>query len=160
MSINNYILFVMKITDIFIASTFIWVGFIGAISFMEAWLKFQAPGVTLSIGLGIGRLVFGALNKVEWVIAFIIVATFIYLALDIQNNKQFLIDVGFTFFWVVCLLLAETFWLLPKLDERAQLIIAGETLPANSLHIFFVAAECLKVVLLIYFAIQIFHFKQ
>ncbi|PZX65971.1 hypothetical protein [Hydrotalea sandarakina] len=150
----------MRINDIFTAAVFIWIGFIGAISFMEAWLKFRAPGVTLSIGLGIGRLVFAALNKVEWVIAFVIIAVFIYLSFNIQSHKLFLKDIGFTFFWIICLLLAQTFWLLPKLDKRAQLIMAGETLPANSLHIFFVAAECIKVVLLIYFAIQIFHFKQ
>ena len=51
-----------------IISIFIWLGFVGAISFMEAWIKFQAPGVTLPVGLGIGRLVFAALNKVEWVL--------------------------------------------------------------------------------------------
>jgi uncharacterized membrane protein (DUF485 family) len=38
---------------------FLCIGFVGAISFMEAWIKFRAPGVTLSIGLGIGKLVFG-----------------------------------------------------------------------------------------------------
>ena len=36
-----------------ILSTFIWIGFVSAISFMEAWLKFRASGVTLPIGLGI-----------------------------------------------------------------------------------------------------------
>src|SRR5215207_233169 len=36
-----------------------------AISFLEAPLKFRAPGVTLQIGLGIGRMVFRALNTVE-----------------------------------------------------------------------------------------------
>ncbi|RYG21549.1 MAG: hypothetical protein EOO07_02375, partial [Chitinophagaceae bacterium] len=49
--------------------TFTWIGFVCAISFLEAWLKFRAPGVTLPIGLGIGRLVFAALNKVEWIFA-------------------------------------------------------------------------------------------
>lgn len=42
-----------------------WVGLVCAISFMEAWLKFQAPGVTLTIGLSIGMKVFTALNRVE-----------------------------------------------------------------------------------------------
>ena len=37
--------------------SFIWLGFVGAISFMEAWLKFCAPGVTRPIGLGIGKKV-------------------------------------------------------------------------------------------------------
>lgn len=54
---------------IVIIVTFLWIGFVCAISFMEAWLKFQAPGITVPLGLGIGRLVFNALNTVEWVFA-------------------------------------------------------------------------------------------
>ena len=50
-----------------IAITFVWLGMVLAISFLEAPLKFRAPNVTLQIGLGIGRLVFRALNTVELV---------------------------------------------------------------------------------------------
>jgi hypothetical protein len=38
------------------AVTFTWLGMVLAISFLEAPLKFRAPGVTIPIGLGIGRL--------------------------------------------------------------------------------------------------------
>ena len=41
-----------------VAVTFLWLGMVLAISFLEAPLKFRAPGVTVPIGLGIGRLVF------------------------------------------------------------------------------------------------------
>jgi hypothetical protein len=47
------------------AVVFVWPGMVLAISFLEAPLKLRAPGVTLAIGLGIGRLVFRALNLVE-----------------------------------------------------------------------------------------------
>src|SRR3954454_15754527 len=47
------------------AVTFTWFGMVGGISFVEAPLKFRAPGVTVPLGLGIGRLVFRALNAVE-----------------------------------------------------------------------------------------------
>ena len=50
---------------ILIVTPILWLGFVLSISFMEAWLKFQAEGVTQIIGLSIGRLVFNALNKVE-----------------------------------------------------------------------------------------------
>ena len=59
-----------------IAST-LWIGFVSAISFMEAWLKFRAPGITIPLGLGIGRLVFNALNKIEWVLATLIICNLI-----------------------------------------------------------------------------------
>jgi hypothetical protein len=51
---------------------FFWAGFVCSISFMEAWLKFRAPGVTLPVGLSIGKLVFTALNRMEWVFVFIL----------------------------------------------------------------------------------------
>ena len=51
------------------AVTFVWLGMVLAISFLEAPLKFRAPEVSLRIGLGIGRLVFGALNTVEAIFA-------------------------------------------------------------------------------------------
>ena len=35
----------------------LWFGLVAAISFIEAPLKFQAPGITIPLGLGIGRLV-------------------------------------------------------------------------------------------------------
>jgi hypothetical protein len=47
-----------------------------AISFIETPLKFRAPGVTLQIGLGIGRLVFRALNACELALAAVVVACF------------------------------------------------------------------------------------
>ena len=52
---------------------FLWAGFICAISFMESWLKFRAPGITMPVGLSIGKLVFSALNKIEWIFTFVIV---------------------------------------------------------------------------------------
>ena len=43
----------------------LWLGLIIGISLIEAPLKFQAPGITIPLGLGIGRLVFTAMNIVE-----------------------------------------------------------------------------------------------
>ena len=54
------------------AVTFVWLGMVTAISFVEAPLKFRAPGVTLPIGLGIGRLVFRALNIAELTLAVVL----------------------------------------------------------------------------------------
>lgn len=43
-----------------------WFGMVVAISFLEAPIKFRAPGVTLAIGLGIGRKVFLASMRWNW----------------------------------------------------------------------------------------------
>ncbi|WP_338142595.1 hypothetical protein [Brevibacterium aurantiacum] len=50
----------------------IWLGLIIGISLIEAPLKFTAPGITIPLGLGIGRLVFTAMNWVEIGIAVIL----------------------------------------------------------------------------------------
>lgn len=51
------------------AAVFVWLGMVLAISFVEAPLKFRAPGITIQLGLGIGRLVFRALNMCEVALA-------------------------------------------------------------------------------------------
>lgn len=56
------------------AISFVWLGMVLAISFLEAPLKFRAPGIDLKLGLGIGRIVFRALNLVEVVLATVLVA--------------------------------------------------------------------------------------
>lgn len=129
-------------------SAFTWTGFVCAISFLEAWLKFRAPGVTLPIGLGIGRLVFGALNKVELVFAAAIV-------IDLLRARPR----AWTWPWIgipLALLLLQTGWLLPALDARAALLIGGGSTPSSQLHVVYVAMEAVKVAALVGFGTRLF----
>ena len=71
-----------------IATPFVWAGFIGAISFMEAWLKFTAAGVTLATGLSIGKVVFDTLNKVE-----ILFGCLVMLALLLQQKRTWTVEI-------------------------------------------------------------------
>ena len=57
------------------AAVFTWLGMVVAISFLEAPLKFRAPGVTVRIGLGIGRLVFRGLNIAEAILATVLLVS-------------------------------------------------------------------------------------
>ncbi|MFD2907905.1 hypothetical protein ACFSX9_04060 [Flavobacterium ardleyense] len=136
--------------QIAIISTFLWIGFVCAISFMEAWLKFRAPGVTLPIGLGIGRLVFGALNLMEWIFAIVIISNLFFAKTKLLTPQNTL------YFFPLLMLLLETFWVLPTLDNRAELYIQGETLAASNLHFYYVGMEVVKVVLLTIFGIKLF----
>lgn len=120
-----------------IAIPFIWFGMIGAISFMEAPLKFQAPGVTLPLGLSIGRLIFFALNKIEIVLAMILIIAFIR-QMPKPHAPKILLGI------VLISLLIQTFWLLPFLDARAQQVIAGVAPPFSSLHLVYIAIEAVK----------------
>lgn len=136
-----------------VVCTFVWIGFVCAISFMEAWLKFRAPGITVPLGLGIGRLVFGALNKVEWIFAIaVFLNLFIYKEIKRLNNIFFFIP--------VLLLVMQTVWLLPELDSRAQLHIDGAAVPPSNLHFWFVGFEVVKTISLFIFGISLFKTKQ
>src|SRR5699024_2699869 len=111
-----------------VIATFIWIGFVLAISFMESWLKFKAPGVTIPIGLGIGRLVFQMLNKVEWLLLLMVLVNFLLAKEKLFKPKNI-------FYFISVLLVAlQSFWVLPVLDIRAQMHIDGLTVPPSNLH--------------------------
>lgn len=131
--------------------TFLWIGFVCAISFMEAWLKFRAHGITLPLGLGIGRLVFNALNKVECFFALVIIVNIIWLgAIELWKWQNLLIVIPFA------MLLIQTFWLLPALDTRAELHIQGKTPPPSNLHFYYVGMETIKIICLFIFGLTLF----
>lgn len=126
---------------------FLWIGFVCSISFMEAWLKFQAPGVTMAIGLGIGRLVFGMLNKIEWVLALILIIVIL--------KNTYLLSIKNLLLWLAMFVLVlQTIWLLPALDARAELLIQGGNIPNSNLHFIFILAEVLKISFLSIFGIK------
>lgn len=130
------------------AVIYLWIGFVCAISFMEAWLKFRAPGVNLQIGLGIGRLIFNALNKVEWVFA-------IALMISLFNSKDTIYAPSNLFFYLpLVLLIIQTTWLLPALDTRAQMHIDGKVVPASNLHLYYVGIEIIKTIFLFIYSIK------
>jgi hypothetical protein len=122
-----------------IALPFLWLGLILGISVIETPLKFQAPGITTALGLGIGRLVFHVLNLVELVIACVLVIVVARQARD----WPFALLAG-----VLAILLVQAFWLRPLLDDRAVRVIAGEDVPASSLHLAYIAFEGVKLVAL------------
>lgn len=131
-----------------------WAGFVSSISFMEAWLKFQAPGVTLPVGLGIGKLVFTALNRVEWLFLLLLAA------LVFPRFKKLPKKFVYFIFFLILILSIQTFWLLPELTSRAELIIAGNLPGKSNVHLFFGIVEVLKVALLIYLGFSSFRMSK
>ena len=125
-----------------IAIPFIWFGMIAAISFMEAPLKFQAPGITLPLGLSVGRLIFFALNKIEIVLAVIFILSLLRSRTIIGRAAMV------TFGVIAAILVTETVWLLPALDVRAEQVITGTAEPFSNLHLFYIALDAIKLILL------------
>lgn len=124
------------------AIAFVWAGLVIGLSFIETPLKFQAPGITRELGLGIGRLVFSALNRIEIGLSLItILVAVLWRPLALPR-----ILLAFVLF----LVLLQTAWLLPVLDARAMLLVDGGVEPPPSYHhVMFIVVEALKVVSLL-----------
>ncbi|MFD7705955.1 hypothetical protein ACFV6E_04415 [Streptomyces sp. NPDC059785] len=123
------------------AAAFVWLGMVLAISFLEAPLKFRAPGVTVRIGLGIGRLVFRALNRVEAVLAAVVLAA-------VAAGGPPLPVVLLTAVAVV-LLAAQLALVRPVLNHRSDRLLAGEEHPRSRAHFWYVGCEAAKVLALL-----------
>jgi hypothetical protein len=132
-----------------VAVLFSWLGMVAAISFLEAPLKFRAPGVSLPIGLGIGRLVFRALNTVEAVLAVVLL---IAIGYD-PPSATAVIAVGV----VVVMLAAQLLVVRPRLARRSDMVLAGPAPPAapggptrrSRAHYGYVGLELVKVIALV-----------
>jgi len=123
-----------------IAAPFVWLGMVLAISFLETPLKFRAPGITLPLGLGIGRLVFRALNLAEVGLAILAAAA----CLSVQPDRVAWLLLGAA--W--SLLVVQVVVVRRNLDRRVWLIVAGQTPRPSREHLAYIALELVKVVLL------------
>jgi hypothetical protein len=126
------------VTETAAALVFVWLGMVLAISFVEAPLKFRAPGVTLPIGLGIGRLVFRAVNALEAVLA---IAVIVVLALG-QPTTAAAVAAGVA----VAALLAQLVGVRPALTRRSDAVLVGHDGPRSHAHLVYVGLEVVKVV--------------
>lgn len=128
-------------STIAVAVTFVWLGMVLAISFLEAPLKFRAPGVTLQIGLGIGRLIFRALNTVEVCFALVIVA------IAVAGPAPARIAVAFA--GAIAALAIQVIAVRPALTRRSDQVLAGSDGPRSHAHYVYVGFEVVKVAALI-----------
>ncbi|MFD2721090.1 hypothetical protein ACFST9_20395 [Hymenobacter monticola] len=124
-----------------VLSLFVWAGLVAGISFLEAPLKFTAPHITVPLGLGIGRIVFAALNKLELALcaAALLSATVRWAPANIWTALALLSVV----------LLLQTLWLLPALDLRATALLAGHPPLPSNLHKTYIGLEVVKLITLL-----------
>jgi hypothetical protein len=120
---------------------FTWLGMVLAISFLEAPLKFRAPGITIPLGLGIGRLVFRALNAAE-----LVLAAGAVVAAVVSDPPT---TAAVTLAVVIVVLVVQLAVVRPVLNRRSDRIVAGEALPAAHVHIAYIALEIVKVAALL-----------
>ncbi|NMD54444.1 MULTISPECIES: hypothetical protein [Tsukamurella] len=115
-----------------------------AVSFLEAPLKFRAPGITIPLGVGIGRLVFRALNACEAALA-----AGIAIALLVGPHRTATV--------VLFLLAAADLLCCVVLRRSMDRRVAGPTatheisdaMPRTNLHIGYIGLEIAKAGLLV-----------
>ncbi len=124
-----------------VAVIFVWLGMVLAISFLEAPLKFRAPNVTRQIGLGIGRLVFRALNSIEVMFAAVVAAVIM-----VSPPPA---DVVAAFLTAFAMLATQLIAVRPFLNRRSDRVLAGLNLPRSRGHYAYVGLEVVKVIALV-----------
>jgi hypothetical protein len=136
-----------------VAVPFVWCGAVLDISFLEAPLMFRAPGITRQLGLGIGMLVFRALNLVELILALALAAATAWAATGTATGTA----TSGTATSAAGTAVLVAIWLIllvqlggprPVLERRARLVVAGEIPAPTPLHLVYVGLEAIKLVLL------------
>lgn len=107
------------------AVVFVWLGMVLAISFLEAPLKFRAPGITIPLGLGIGRLVFRALNNVE-----LALATVVVVAVAVRPPGPLALAAVGT---AVMMLALQLLFVRPRLRRRSEAVLAASVEPSGGM---------------------------
>lgn len=127
----------------------LWFGMVAAISFIEAPLKFQAPGITIPLGLGIGRLVFFALNIAEalMLVALLVLSLWPAAARVSAVRMRSLIAVA-----VVFVLKAAV--VRPPLNARTDAVLAGADPGQSPWHYIYIVCDLVMMVLLLVIAVQ------
>lgn len=115
----------------------VWLGLLVGVSFLATMAKFLAPGLTLPVALDVGRHTFAVFNKAECALAVLLL--FVVFAGARTRLCVFAALV------VSLAVLAETAWLLPVLDQRVDMIIAGRQPPQASYHQIFILLQYAKL---------------
>ena len=122
--------------------SFVWFGMSGGISLLETPVKFTAPTITREVALDVGRVVFAALNKAEFV-ALILLLILVRVS---GRARQLLLACGA----VALIQIAQAAWLLPELSARTQQIVAGIEPAPSAAHGTYAVLQLLKLALLLY----------
>ena len=130
-------------SSVAVGAIFVWLGMVLAISFLEAPLKFRAPGITIPLGVGIGRLVFRALNIAEAVLWLAVLAGLLLRAADASPAQLALVVLVGVDLGLGALVLR------PLMDRKVRTEGSADHAPRTRLHLGYIALEVVKVGLLV-----------
>lgn len=120
----------------------IWFGMTVGVSMLATPVRFTASTVTRPVALDVGRVVFAALNKAEFVALIILL-----LLVRTSGLARTLLAPALGLALIV---MAQAIWLLPELSARTDLIIAGVEPGSSIAHAAYSILELTKLLLLAY----------
>lgn len=118
----------------------LWFGLIMGVSFLATPAKFEAPTLTFPVALDVGRVTFAIWNNVEWLLLAIVGLTVL------AGKAQIFLAAAIGVLDV--LILIQSMILLPVLNNRAASIMAGSRPHPSSDHLFYIAIDILKLLIL------------
>jgi hypothetical protein len=114
----------------------LWFGLLVGVCFVAVPVKFAAPSLSLPVALDVGRVTFALFNDIEWVMLALTVVVVVF------SGPHALPAIATAF--LALILCVQTVWLLPVLDARVTMIVAGGAPPPSSYHLYYIAADVLK----------------
>lgn len=100
----------------------IWLGMLIGVSFLATPVKFVVQDLTLPIALQVGQATFGLFSRIEWGLAVLLVGASAWR----WREGALCVILALS---AAAVVLMQAVWLLPTLDARVALIVAGETPP-------------------------------
>lgn len=125
---------------------FTWVGMTIGVSMIATPVRFTATSITRPIALDVGRVVFAALNKAEFL------ALVLLLVIVRASNRT-------RELWAWCsvlvlIVLAQGAWLIPELAARTDIVLAGGNPAPSYAHAIYSSLELAKIGLLLFLGIR------
>ena len=121
---------------------FTWAGITVGISMIATPVRFTAQSITRPVALDVGRVVFAALNKAEF-LALVLLLVIVRVS---GRSRELWAWCGI----LILIVLAQGVWLIPELASRTDIIIAGGELPPSSAHAIYSSLELVKIGLLLF----------
>jgi hypothetical protein len=125
---------------------FTWLGMTAGVSVIATPARFTAGSITRPVAFDVGRAVFAALNKAEFV------ALVLLLVIVRVSGRSVTL-------WAWCSVLAlivitQGAWLIPELASRTDIILSGGEPPPSYAHAIYSTLELAKIGILAFVGIR------
>ena len=123
----------------------VWLGMILGVSFLAAPAKFLAESLTLPVALEVGRVTFQLFDRLEWLWAAALTAVAWRRHRLGALDRRALVTAAL----VLGIVLVQSAYFLPRLDERVSLVMEGKELQPSPLHTLSGVLEVVQAVALL-----------